>query len=67
MPKKRKRTTTKASWTTETVQAALNAVASGKSMLKAAVKFNIPFSTIKGRGKAGKCYGSSLGKKCIFN
>jgi hypothetical protein len=33
----------------------------------AAIKFNIPFSTIKDRVKAGKCYGPSLGKKCIFN
>jgi hypothetical protein len=55
MPKKRERTTTIASWTTATMQAALNAVASGESMRKTAVKFNIPFSTIKDRIRAGKC------------
>jgi transposase len=67
MPKKRERTTTKASWRTEKMQAALNAVAFGESMRKAAIKFNVPFSTIKDRVKAGKFYGPSLGKKCIFN
>jgi hypothetical protein len=59
-------TTTKASWRTETMQAALNAVASGESMRKAAIKLNIPFSTNKDRVKAGKCYGPSLGKKMYF-
>jgi hypothetical protein len=55
MPKKRERTT-KASWTTETIQSSLTAVASGETMQKAAVRFNIPFSTIKDRVKADKCY-----------
>jgi hypothetical protein len=49
------------------MQAALNAAASGESMRKTAIKFNIPLSTIKDRVKAGKCYGPSLGEKCIFN
>jgi hypothetical protein len=62
MPKKRERTTTKASWTNETLLAAMNDAESGESMRRAAVKFNIPFSTIKDRVKAGKCCGPSLGK-----
>jgi transposase len=66
MPKKRERTTTEASWTTETVQAALNSVASGESMRMTAMKLNIPFSTIKDRVKAGKCYGPSL-EKNVFS
>jgi hypothetical protein len=66
MPEKKERMTTKASWTTETMQAALNAVASGESMRKTAIKFHIPFSTIKDRVKAGKYHGPSLGNKCIL-
>jgi hypothetical protein len=66
MPKKKERTTTKASWRTETMQA-LSVVASGESTRKAAINFNIPFRTIKDRVKAGKCYRPSLGKRCIFN
>jgi hypothetical protein len=66
MPKKKERTTTKASWTTETVQAALNAVASGESMRKTTIKFNILFSTIKDKVIAGKCYGPSLGKNVFL-
>jgi hypothetical protein len=48
------------------MQAALNAVASGESMRKAGILFNIPFSTIKDRVKEDKCYVPSLGKKVNF-
>ncbi|KAJ8886895.1 hypothetical protein PR048_013107 [Dryococelus australis] len=45
----------------------MNAVASGVSMRKAAGRFNIPFSTLKDRVNAGKCYAPKLGMKCVFS
>ena len=66
MPKKRERTTSKAAWKIETMEEALKSVASGMSIRKAALKYDIPFSTIKDRVKAGKCYAPSMGKKCVF-
>lgn len=67
MPTKRERSTKKGSWSTETMEAALKAVTSGESIRKSVARFDIPFSTLKDRAKAGKCYGPSLGRKCIFS
>ena len=49
------------------MHAAVAAVNSGLSIRKAAEKYNISFSTIRDRVKAGKCYELSLGRKCVFS
>ncbi|KAF2892933.1 hypothetical protein ILUMI_13247 [Ignelater luminosus] len=49
------------------MEAVLKAVTSEESIRKSATRFNIPFNTLKDRVKAGKCYGPSLGRKCVFN
>ncbi|KAF2890459.1 hypothetical protein ILUMI_15714, partial [Ignelater luminosus] len=67
MPKKREISANKVSWSTETIEAALKAVTSGESIRKSAARFDISFSTLKNRVKAGKCYDPSLGRKCVFN
>ncbi|KAF2901481.1 hypothetical protein ILUMI_04706 [Ignelater luminosus] len=67
MPKKRERSTNKALWSTETMEAALKEVTSGESIRKSAARFDIPFTTLKDRVKADKCYGPSLCRKCVFN
>ncbi|KAF2881048.1 hypothetical protein ILUMI_25126 [Ignelater luminosus] len=66
MPKKNEKSTNKASWSIKTMKAGLKAVTSGKSIRKSAARFDIPFSKLEDRVKAGKCYGPSLEKKCVF-
>ncbi|KAF2890209.1 hypothetical protein ILUMI_15964, partial [Ignelater luminosus] len=67
MPKKNERSTNKASWSIETMEAGLKAVTLGKSIRRSAARFDIPFSTLEDRVKAGKCYGPSLERKCVFS
>ncbi|KAF2901237.1 hypothetical protein ILUMI_04950 [Ignelater luminosus] len=56
IPKKRNRSTNKASWSTQTMEAALKAITSGESIRKPPARFDTPFSTLQNRVKPGKCY-----------
>lgn len=47
MPRTRKRTTEKASWTAESLKAAADLVQQGQSIHKVAKKTNIPYSTLQ--------------------
>lgn len=66
MPKNRNRSTTRASWSVQTMETAIAAIRAGLSIRKASLQYNIPYSSIRDRLKAGHCYKPSLGKKCVF-
>lgn len=67
MPRKYTRKTTKASWTKEQLEAALNAIANGLPERQAATKFNIPRSTLQDRRKNKNISTPSLGRNPIFS
>lgn len=73
MPRTRKRTTSKASWTSATLQSAIKTIRDeGISVNKAAQQYQIPYSTLKKRyrlansGDDAYSRSPSLGRKAVF-
>nr|XP_013189802.1 unnamed protein product [Amyelois transitella] len=73
MPRSRKRTTSKASWTSVTLESAINTIRNeGISVNKAAQQYQIPYSTLKKRYRLAITDDSSysrsptLGRKPVF-
>ena len=66
MPKERKRTTTRGSYSEAQLTAAVNAVESGTSIRAAAREFGIAESTIRLRRKTGNTQAAVLGRKPAF-
>ncbi|XP_063911278.1 uncharacterized protein LOC135128298 [Zophobas morio] len=68
MPRNRPRTTTKAQWSKEDLENAIQAVRNGESIRKASKKFSIPFSTLQERIKKNlPITGPSLGRHSTFS
>lgn len=73
MPRKRERTTTKASWTVETLENAVRTIRQdGKSVYKVSKETGIPYSTLKKRYKLAKSNNDTykcppkLGRPSVF-
>lgn len=67
MPNNRRRTTQKASWSTSSLNKALNLMNNGTSMRKAAAQTGIPFSTLQSRHKKQSYENPSMGRKTVFS
>lgn len=67
MVRHRKRTTEKAGWTAEAMEAAFAAVNSGSSIRAAGRMFNIPERTLRDRLKSGSTAAANMGKKPLFS
>lgn len=66
MPRTYHRRTEKASWNSDQLKAALNAINNGRSTREVARSFSIPRSTIQKRLKQNTDAGPSLGRKPVF-
>lgn len=66
MPRTHIRTTAKASWTDEQLQAALDAIRRGEKIRAVGRRFNIHEATLRKRLKTGLAGGPAMGKKAVF-
>ncbi|KAB0803072.1 hypothetical protein PPYR_02666 [Photinus pyralis] len=67
MPRKYLRTSTKASWSSENMNAALKAISDGASVRQVSIRFGIPRSTLQDRMKKGDNSRAVLGRKSVFS
>lgn len=66
MPRQYKRISTKGSWTSENLRAALTAIDEGASIRQASLRFSIPRSTLQDRIKNRNTERAVLGRKSVF-
>ncbi|KAG5894140.1 hypothetical protein JTB14_024928 [Gonioctena quinquepunctata] len=67
MPKVRVRTTEKASWSSDSMEKAIQLIDGGSSIRNAAKVMGIPFSSLQKRVKKGSALGPHLGRFTVFS
>ncbi|KAK9681272.1 CENP-B N-terminal DNA-binding domain [Popillia japonica] len=67
MPRSRNRTTNRGSWKSEAMTDAMEAVQNGVGVREASRRFDVPYSSLRDRIKAGENFPPPLGRKTTFS